>query len=444
MWHHCGIWAKNLAACRFAEAVDGGSLHLVLDHDICDTAMVLPEQNSDGNWRFERLEIESEQRDVPLEFRQLPQRTHFRRFVDAVVNARTGQLCAAAWPECEMLSNDKISGLNNIAELITYLQSLLNAALGLNIMYLPVSMLSQSDAFVNFVIPIMVDATGLASSYNSAVSTQIAEQRDNHGGKLRFLLIDITTGLTELPFWLVSPNGKRGSLCVTVDKTGKIRVGTASNELGNLDSASQSGKVHQFKQILQQSGYRLRPKAVSLTLFVRLFLADWFIHGIGGAFYEGVTDYIIQNYYRKNALRFGVATCTMMLPLSNTPGSTKDNLSQLKHKLHNIKHGPERYIEDSVLKRQPVVSLVREKEQLIHQATDSSLPSSARRSAWDSLSVINEKLLQYAKGTAEMLKKRIAELETDTISQEACDHREYFFGIFPKERLDKVAASVTF
>jgi hypothetical protein len=444
IWHHCGIWAKNLTVSTFAEAVDGCGLHLVLDHDVCDTAMVLPRENTDGNWCFERIEVEPKQKTIPLECRQLPLESYLRTFVDTVVKARAGQICSDIWLEYAVPEKNRISHLSNIADLITYLQSVLNVSLHLNMMYLPVSKLSESNAFMDFVTSIIVNAVSFAASYNDAITEQINGPRISRRDTLRPLVLDKIAGLTELPFWLLLPNGERTSLYVRQKETDKIRIGTVSSTFGHLDSACPAGKAHQLRDALQQLGYRLRPKAVSLTLFVRLFLADWFVHGVGGTRYEFVTDYIIADYYGKKPLKFGTTTCTMTLPLSNTVGSHKDNLAQLKHKLHSIKHNPERHIEYSVLRREPVASLLREKKRRIAQATDCALPSNLRKSAWSSLSTVNGRLFEYARDKADMLETKIVEFEKKSISQRVFNYREYFFGLFPKTKLRKVAESSTF
>jgi hypothetical protein len=444
IWYHCGIWAKNLTACEFAKAVDGSSLHLILDHDICDTAMVLPRQNTDGSWCFEKIEIEPEQKAIPLEFRHLPREAHMRSFINIVINARGGQICNDIWSKCVVLKKGKISSLNNIADVITYFQSVLNVALGLNMVYLPVSKLCQSDAFINFVTSIIIDAGSFATSYNGGIIKQIDELKTSPGRIIQRLAFDKETGWTELPFWLFSPNGQRTSLCVMSKNTDDIRIGTASTDLGNLDSSCLSGKSNQLKNILERLGYRLRPKAVSLTLFARLFLADWFIHGIGGTRYEPVTDYVIEDYYRMEPLRFGVATSTATLPMPNNVTFPKDSISQLKHKLHNIRHNPEKHIDASMLEREPVASLLQAKREKIARAKDRFLPSSLRKSAWSSLSTINEKLFQYAQDTAEILEKEIVEFKRNAISQEVCNHRGYFFGLFPEKKLRKLAKSLTF
>src|SRR5262249_56364097 len=48
---------------------------------------------------------------------------------------------------------------------------------------------------------------------------------------------------------------------------------------------------------LLQSGWRIRPRALTLTLFVRLCLADAFIHGIGGGKYDQGTDPIVRRVF---------------------------------------------------------------------------------------------------------------------------------------------------
>jgi len=446
LWHHCGIWAKNLTTCEFAKAVGGGSLHLVLDHDICDTSMMLPKQNPDGSWCFQRIRIGPERRAVPLEFRHLPEGKRIRAFLDAVTKSHPQQFCNRLWSESAILQTGEISRFGNVAELITYLQSILNIGLGFeDVLYLPISRLSESDAFTDFVVSIVQQAERFAASYNAGITRFINDAKNKTGGTVRRLALDKQAGLAELPFWLIWPGSKRTSLLVTSGEAGKIGIGTSSAQLGYLDSVSADGKKEQLKNLLQQAGCFLRPKAVSLTLFVRLFLADWFVHGIGASQYEPVTDYIIENYYPDlSGLSYGIATCTMKLPLPDNVAFPDDNVSQLKHNLRDIKHNPEKYISDKRLKRRAVATLLRTKKEQIEQASDRSLPSNIRRAAWISLLEINQKLFEYAKGTAEMLEEKVAECEQNKISREVFNNREFFFGLFPEDRLRKLAESLTF
>ncbi|UCE04596.1 MAG: hypothetical protein JSW07_13320, partial [bacterium] len=252
IWHHCGIWSKNLTTCKFANAVDGNSVHLVLDHDICDTAMLLPKKDSERNWYLEKIGIEFGQKNIPLEFRPLPSKQHIKTFFDAVIKAYAGQFCTDIWSECIALKNKKISYFDNIADLITHLQAVLNTSLGLNMLYLPVSKFSDSNAFINFVISIILDADNFSTIYNDMVKRQINELKMNRRNTVQYLKLDKAKGLVELPFWLLLPDCKRTSLYVRSQKSGTIEFGTASTVLVNLDSVSLDGKAQQLKNTLQQ------------------------------------------------------------------------------------------------------------------------------------------------------------------------------------------------
>jgi len=62
-------------------------------------------------------------------------------------------------------------------------------------------------------------------------------------------------------------------------------------------------------------GTRIRPRALSTTIFARLVLSDAFIHGIGGAKYDEVTDQMIQNFYQVMPPAFMVVSATARLNL---------------------------------------------------------------------------------------------------------------------------------
>ena len=67
----------------------------------------------------------------------------------------------------------------------------------------------------------------------------------------------------------------------------------------------------------------LRPRALTLTLFARLCLGDFFIHGIGGGKYDEVTDAIIRDYFGIEPPAYQVLSATLHLPLPAFP-STED------------------------------------------------------------------------------------------------------------------------
>jgi hypothetical protein len=287
-WHHCGILAKDVAACRFARDTNGCAVHLVLDHDITDTSVMLPVQRQDGTWHRFKVAIPS-------------------RRIDLVEIARTfpsGSLCSGIWPQAADLS-----GFANTASAITCLHAALHSALGLKMLYLPVSLLSESEAFLNFVCSVISNAGLFAATYNNAIEEHLLARKIDRRRTLRALVVDAQAHLIELPFWLIDGQGERTSLRVT-SATDTITI----TNVGTLESADSNAV--RLKTVLKASGYSIRPKAVTLTLFARLYLADWFVHGLGAAAYEYITDHVLENFYRLTDHAFGTATATMTLPLA--------------------------------------------------------------------------------------------------------------------------------
>ena len=82
---------------------------------------------------------------------------------------------------------------------------------------------------------------------------------------------DFFSNIIELPFWLVGASGKRDSLHVSVNDQ-NIFFGTKDKIVGSIDSLVD--KKQQLIEILQQRNCVIRPKAVTLTLFSRLYFFD--------------------------------------------------------------------------------------------------------------------------------------------------------------------------
>lgn len=98
----------------------------------------------------------------------------------------------------------------------------------------------------------------------------------------------------------------------------------------------------------------LRPKAITLTLFLRK-KCDLFIHGIGGAKYDEITDYIACRMGWKLA-PYGVVSATFFWDPSHDYCSKFKKYSELKFILKDFQWNPDRYIDvkESYQKRELV------------------------------------------------------------------------------------------
>lgn len=55
------------------------------------------------------------------------------------------------------------------------------------------------------------------------------------------------------------------------------------------------------------------PRAVTLTIFLRLYRVDFFVHGIGGANYEWVQDRIIERIFKQSPPSYAVISGTFLI-----------------------------------------------------------------------------------------------------------------------------------
>jgi len=433
IWHHCGILAKSVIANAFAKQLGGFCVHLVLDHDIHDTEMLMPDKRGYSGVSLKKVRIEKVKRDVPVEFRGAAGFKQLQDFMDAV-STRENCFCQSSWKEY-LRSDFKKLRFSSIADTITGLQANLYSKLGIDMLYLPVSLMSEGNLFWDFTGTIIKNAAAFADIYNKAISQQIRSMKVQPSHTIRPLKMDTKNKVTELPFWLVSSKGKRFSLLVSSKCRDKTSFGTNSQVLGQLKLKDLNKLPATLRRAVRKRGFLLRPKAVSLTLFARLCLADFFIHGIGGAGYEAITDYIIERYFSLENLHFGIVTATVTLPDYDNSDSTSIDLNNLKQQLRQVRFSPEKFIEDTILKTPSIKTLTERKNKLIKISRNPTLSNQVRKSAWQQIAQINSQLFKHAAPSFRQIERQINLLQLENIPAEISDYREFFFGLFPEYKL---------
>ncbi len=187
---------------------------------------------------------------------------------------------------------------------------------GLNSLELPLSVICDTMSFRWFAAHLLSQAGRLRSVHNACVAQY---RRVNKVRSHTHPVPDLARHgeWVEVPFWLwtdqqtqrraayVAPRGRK---LVLSDRAGieiTLEVqpgGDAGHCVDQLEAAS-------------RKGVRLRPRALTTTMFARLVLSDIFIHGIGGAKYDQVTDAIVRQFLAVEPPEFLVATATLKLPL---------------------------------------------------------------------------------------------------------------------------------
>jgi hypothetical protein len=148
---------------------------------------------------------------------------------------------------------------------------------GIDIPYVFISDLLAGDEFRDFFQRILCDAQRFRDVYNRAL--------DWYGKMFRFRYRNFPFPRLkggELPFWVL---GKRGRSQFDADRF----------------------DVRDIRR------FTLLPKASPLTLFLRLYHCDLFVHGVGGGNYEWVNDRIAEEFFGVELRPFFVLSATFNL-----------------------------------------------------------------------------------------------------------------------------------
>jgi hypothetical protein len=413
---HPGIWIKYLALARLVPP-GGVGINLIVDSDaIEEVAAEVP--RADGRLERARVPLAAAGPEVPAEALPAPTPEQWRRFV-AAIDAHLATIAepgvTGAWQRARLLPvPPQASGL---AGAVTAARRVLEGPRPY--LDLPVSLLARTTAFRCFVHAILRDATRFADLHN----TCLAAYREHYGVRTTAQPFPDLAGeerRVEVPFWWIA-GGRRWPLHVDQEARRLLADG---QEVGLLPSEPEGGALP-WDQI--------RPRALTLTAFARLILADLFIHGIGGGRYDRATDAVVREFFGIRPPAFATVTATQFLPFA-AGGASEDARRQLRRMLLDLQHNPDRYLpgDDG-----PHRALVEEKWALIRRLENAGdLTRRQRRAATQRIREINTILqvtVAHRVAEAQEAARRLDARQRDV---DVTDYRGYPFLLFPVEAAD--------
>lgn len=378
---HPGVWVKNFALNGLARKLDGIPLNLIVDNDtLKSTAIRFPvfRDRDPSSVHIQALNFDTFAGEVPYEDRTVNGAELFRTFPD-----RAAPLWAN-WGFEPLLARHWAGGAN-IGEAFTALRSERERAWGCHNLELPVSRLSQTRAFAHFAKHLLDDLPRFREVYNAAIRAYRAAngiRSANHPAP------ELAEG--EAPFWVRTGEGRR-------------QRATASSDVKPL-----------------------RPRALTLTLFARVCLGDFFIHGIGGGKYDEVTDAIVRGYFGLEPPAYQVLSATLHLPLPTFPAAASD-LRSAERRVRDLRWNPHALPGANA-------DLVRE-----HAALTASEPPrgdhAARRDWFRALQRVKEKLRSAVAGEVPAAEAEVRGVRSEVQANALLRRRDYPWVLYPEETL---------
>jgi len=329
--YHAGVWAKHALTNAAAAKLDGVAYHIAVDTDAPKHLQL--------RWPGESLPITDDDRISTAAWSgqlQSPTPAHLSELQSHLKRATHDWMFKPA-------AGDVLESLKKLAmETPPLSAAIVNAtheldwSLGLRHHAILASPIFMCGPFLIFAHELLANAVRFSHEYNAALD----EYRRFHNMKTTMRpMPDLFIGeeSIEAPFWLDDlSDGTRTRPSVFARDNGFV-LELVNGEEFYFDPGMPGWDAAQsLRAFLVKNNHRLAPRALTLTLFLRLCLVDNFVHGIGGGRYDQVTDRLIEAYFRMDPPAFAVSTATMYLPQALI--RERVCLPCVVHEGHQLKH----------------------------------------------------------------------------------------------------------
>ena len=394
---HPGVWVKNFALNGLASRLGGVPLNLIVDTDTLKSTSIripCPDDRDPRAVQLDSLAFDSSEGEVPFEDRGVNDWVRFggfaRTFAHRVLDFWPYEaLLWSAWPK--VIRDPEGSAL--IGERFTAVRSQYEREWGCTNLELRVSRLSQAEAFRTFARHILADLPRFAVVYNTAIR---AYRRANRISSANHPAPELAEG--EAPFWVrTGTDGRRARATTASDPT------------------------------------QLRPRALTLTLFARVCLGDFFIHGIGGGKYDEVTDAIIRDYFGLEPPAYQVLSATLHLPLPGLPATGDDAARQAKL-VRDLHWNPQRHLTPENARRGEVAVLLATRDALV--AAEPEHGAHAKRRGWfRALQSVTERLRPFVEEQVPRAEGELERMRAEAAANAVLRRRDYSWVLYPEETL---------
>ena len=307
--HHAGVWVKNVVIDSAANRIGAAAIHFAVDTDA--------PKHLQYRWPGGGMALTDDPQLAQARWSALakaPSLEHVQALRAAGQQASTQWGFRPAWDDLFATLEHLAPGNKDLSSTLTLAQHATDRGLGLTHQTLVTSSLWKATAYLVYVYDICTRAEAFAGIYNQALTNF----RQTHGitSPGRPMPDMASDGdCCEVPFWLDDlAEGQRQRATLTREAgTWTLQANgaqfTFSDDVRDGWAAAESLGLW-----LTQQKLRLTPRALSLTMFLRMFVVDQFVHGIGGGLYDQVTDAIIAAWYDCPPPAFAVATATLFFP----------------------------------------------------------------------------------------------------------------------------------
>ncbi|HEV3006328.1 MAG TPA: hypothetical protein VGX78_17795 [Pirellulales bacterium] len=341
---HVGVWFKNVALARLARDHRAAAVNLVIDSDtLKDASLRVPGGTAAEPWAAP-MSFDAATAELPFEHRAIRDRELFagfgRRAAATIAPLVSEPLLRQFWP----MVVERSRSTGNLGACLSQARHQLEGAWGLQTLELPQSQVCRLPAFAWFAAHMFAQLPRFRQVYNDA----LAEYR--HARRMRSAShpvpdLAVDGPWLEAPFWVWTDADPRRRRVFALQQGDDVMLSDGAGLRVALPLTPHGDGAAAVERLLDlpAQGIRLRTRALTTTLFARLFLGELFLHGIGGAIYDQLTDRLLRRFFGLEPPPFMVLSATWELPIDRERYQP-DEAQRIAKALRDIEYHPEQFV----------------------------------------------------------------------------------------------------
>jgi hypothetical protein len=432
---HPGVWFKNFALGVLARLHGAAAVNLVIDSDTAKTAALRTPGGSASDPRTQMVHFDQPGPLVPYEERLIVDERTFADFGQRVAE------CIAPLVPCPLVSEywpmvlERARHGKNLGHCLAQARHQLEGRWGLQTLEIPQSWVCGCESFSWLVAHLVAQSPRFRETYNQAVH----EYRLAHG--IRSTAHPVPDLAQDGP-WVESPlwvwtTGDPQRRRLFVRQTGRETVLSDRHALDiRLPLTTDGDAAAAVAQLMEvgRRGVKIRSRALVTTLWARLALGDLFLHGIGGAKYDHVTDVLMDRFFGIRPPGIMVLSATLLLPIARQRPAL-DQARAIRGDLRELAYHPEKFIGEprasDAMGREKLRELLASKLRWIRTL---QTPENAH-ARWRAFQEINEALQPCVADRRRRLLETQSQIVHALRAENVLAWREYGFCLYPEDSL---------
>ncbi len=432
---HAGVWAKHVVASALAKAMGSKAINLVVDSDAPGSTTLTAPDVTGATLQWRSLPYSSLGQGVSHDAIPRMDASAVRDLSQRVADLMGDRYASSQMPAYFEAVCAADGAVDWVDQMIAARQAI-ERRFGVEMREHRIGRVWGMPLLPDM----MVNATRFADVYNAA----LAGYRKQFGERSATRPVpDLQRDgdRVELPVWVYRIGEPRRRLFVA---RGDDRIGLFADDesIGEVGVSELSAWESAESTLANMGGCVFRPRALSLTLWARLFAGDLFIHGIGGAKYDRVTDELVRRYFGVEPPAMACVSATMMFGGGND-GPEGPSIGRAVRHLRDVQWNPQRFVTES----DETHAVLEERSRAIAESerlrASRSRDRVARRAAYQRIRDINGRLRSFQPSLLAEAERRLADVRKSLNILAARNNREFFFGMLDSSALAELRDRLT-